>query len=608
MLVGHLFLFLILFFPAPADAQEYTPEYIRELTSRGNQAKQNSRDSGMVYYRMALSVADSLSIESREIALILDELANYDYYRGSTEKAITYALRAENIYRGLQDDQNEIRMMILSGDILRGNRLFQQSKEYLEKALDRTRVTGDCTLMGRVYNRLAALSLDDTLIPYDSVERYARISLDLAQRKHDLLYIYNNLNILGVLETYRKNYSHSLRLLDDALKMVKETYPEDEPLILLNMARNYYLLGKPEQAVKLDKKALELSQKYQIPQYVRLCTANLKDYYRSIGDYKQSLAYATLYYQAKEIILNQQVMMSLREVRNVKAIQQQQEENQRLRYEQQLATAQLHSAIFIGVLLLLILIGILLFVLRLNRQRKHIKHIAQQLDQSHQTLQRFIAILGHDLRSPFNAILGFSDLLKHDEDLSDQDKQVAVDRMYDVSRSTYRLLERILDWSRIQTGRVKPVKQACDLVELVRETISSVEPAALVKNISIHFQSAERKGALMADPDMLLTVFRNILSNAIKFTMPKGNVYVTILSDHLFWQVVFRDTGVGISREDISRLFSVDHDSKSVGTAGEPGSGLGLVLAGEYANMNGWIINVESEPEKGSTFTVKIPK
>ncbi|MFC2102236.1 ATP-binding protein [Bacteroidota bacterium] len=599
-------LFLVIAFNI-APAQQYDSLTILEQLRQGSILEDTDKDSAMELYRVMLQKADSIGLATLQTSEACEKLANYEYYRGNTENAVTLALRALAYYKEIADTLQMTRIMILVGDILRGNELFDQSQEYLFNALTWAVQMGDSTLLSAVYNRMAGLGIDDTRIPQDSTEKFARLSLEIARSQGNELMIYNNLNILGVLEITRGNYRKSLSYLNEALTVAQKSFPEDEALILHNMARNHFLMGLPSIAVEEEKKAFKHAKEHNIPQYIRLSSSYLKDYYISVGNFEEALNYAIQYYLARDFITNQKVLVQLKEFNNQIEAEKQRSENQKLIYEQKLTDGRLRNFTIIGILLIVLLIVTTGFMLYQRRQRQQIRKIASRLDQSNKVLTRFISILGHDLRSPFNALLGFTDLLRTENELNEEERETIFDRLYTVSRSTYKLLERIMEWSSLQSGLVKPDKKQCDLSELVSETIQILESTAMLKNIEILFSNP---GSLnvTADENMIQTVIRNITSNAIKFSHPGGKIEIWADNSDQGISLSIRDNGIGISPENLSRLFQLDNNYKSEGTAGEPGTGLGLILCKEYLEMHGGYMDIISEEGNGSTFTLTIPK
>ena len=579
---------------------------VYRLMNTGSRCLTTDRVCAIGYYLEAISLADSLNYMDDSVASVMYMVSNFEYYRGNTERAIETALKALKHYRETGNQAKIVMMLVLVGDILRGNNLYDQSYRYLHEAKAIALRLNDSAILASVFNRLAAIYFEDKRIPPDTAEKYALLSLAIAERAGDKALTYNNQNILGVIEINRGNYRKALEHFHRAFSLVEKTFPEDVPLILINMARAYDSLSNPEESEKLSLKALSLAQEMNIPQYVRLSCMNLEEINLRKWDYKNAHKYACLYYQAKETILTQKVLVQLQEFNNRLASEKQRSENQKLLYEQQLARGRLQTYTGLGILLIILLVVSVGFWTYQSRQRNKINRIAAQLDQSNKVLKRFMSILGHDLRSPFNVILGFTDILKYEDDLSEDERKLYTGKLHDVSRSTFRLLESLLEWSQIQAGSIKPDIRSCDLSELIRETIVVVEPAAQVKRITIRNADS---GPVMIDADanMIMTILRNIMSNAIKFTNPDGFVQVKTGLSASAVTIEIADNGVGITPEDLGKLLHLNTHYKSKGTNGEPGSGLGLILCREYAEMHKGSISVASEKDKGSAFTICLP-
>ncbi len=497
-------------------------------------------------------------------------------------------------------------MMILVGDILRGNNLYDQSFQYLIKSKTLARAINDSAILAKSYNRLAALYFEDTRAPFDSCEKYAFLSLSMARSTGNEQLLYNNMNILGALESKRGNYTRALAYFRQAYPLAVKVFPQDEPLVLINMARTYNWLNMAAISEKMSIKALTLSQEMNIPQYIKLSALNLNDIYLKRGDYKSAYKYMTIYYQSKETVFSQKVEVQLHDFNNQLAIEKQHTENQRLLYAQQLAQGRLQIFMVVGAFLILLLVLLIFFLVFQHRQRQKTHRIADQLDQSNKVLKRFISILGHDLRSPFNAILGFTDLLKNDPDLTHDERELAIDKLYSSSRTTFKLLESILEWSLLESGSIKPVFKSCDLAELIRETILVQDPAATMKKIGIRYPGPGPI-PIQADHDMVRAAIRNILSNAVKFTNPGGWVKIEVTSNDLDVQIEISDNGIGIPPDQLARLFRPDENYKSKGTAGEEGSGLGLTLCREYIGLHKGSLTVTSKTDSGSVFTISLP-
>lgn len=602
----NIFLLSLLLFSEQLIGNQYDSTRIHSLLNTGKRLQQRDKSLAFEYYIMAIAEADSSRYMDDGVARVLTATSRHLYYRGSTEEAIRYALKALNYYRQRNNLYETAVNMILIGDILRCSVLYQQSDHYLHDAVQIALKLNDSSLLASAYNRFAASYQENPTASLDSAAAFARRSYVISQKTGDSLLMYNNLNIMGVIETTKGNYQKAIGHFEKAYPILLKTFPEDEPLLLLNMARSYNYLSSFKKSEELNLKALELAQKLNIPQYIRLSCLNLDDIYTRNNDYKKAHKYQALYYQAKEYITNQKVLVQLDEFTNRLAIEKQRSENQRLIYEQEISSSRSNIYLILGILLSIILVISTGFLIFQYRQRNKISRIAGQLDQSNKTLTRFISILGHDLRSPFNAILGFTDILRDDPELSEEERVTITEKLHAVSRKTFKLLERILEWSRIKSGSITPVMVQCDISDLVNETIQVLEPAALLKKIEI-LLSMPGPVFLQADPDMMLAAIRNILSNAIKFTRIGGRISVEITTDGQNARIVFSDNGVGIPADRLDSIFRLDENYKSQGTSGEEGSGLGLVLCLEYVTLHRGRLEVTSVVGEGTTFTITLP-
>ncbi|MGE5497202.1 MAG: ATP-binding protein [Syntrophothermus sp.] len=245
----------------------------------------------------------------------------------------------------------------------------------------------------------------------------------------------------------------------------------------------------------------------------------------------------------------------------------------------------------------------------IERKRKSdkLKQIAQELKEANQSKDKFFSIIAHDLKSPFNGLIGLSDILTDDYDhLSDPDRKNYISHINDLSRGTYALLENLLEWSRLQTGKIEFNPVQFSLLCELKPTLSLVKETALNKNISLH-HSIDESLMVYADKYMLQTVVRNLISNAIKFTEPGGSVTIDSKQTGNYIETRVTDTGIGMKQEDISKLFRTDKTMTKKGTANEKGTGLGLLLCKEMIELHGGKIKVESELKKGTTFIFTVP-
>ena len=231
----------------------------------------------------------------------------------------------------------------------------------------------------------------------------------------------------------------------------------------------------------------------------------------------------------------------------------------------------------------------------------------KNLKELNATKDKLFSIIAHDLKSPFTSILGFSGLLTESfESLNVGEIKDFVKHIDNSAKNTLYLLENLLNWAKSQTGQLVYYPDNLNLQQLIQIEINILSSAAKIKNITINFDTTSEV-FVFSDQNMLQTVIRNLISNAIKFTYPGGIIDIFVESGRGMAQIRVSDNGMGMERQILESLFSLDKNFTSKGTAQESGTGLGLVICKEFIEKNSGQIWVESEPGKGSKFYITLP-
>lgn len=230
-----------------------------------------------------------------------------------------------------------------------------------------------------------------------------------------------------------------------------------------------------------------------------------------------------------------------------------------------------------------------------------------QLEEINKNKNRFFSIISHDLRSPFNSLLGLTKFILDDfDEFSKEEIKDSVYNLHQVSEGLYNLIEDLLDWSRIQFDRIEFQAETFNLNEMVTFVINSLKSVARDKNITI-VNLVPKNCTIRADQHMINTVIRNLVGNAIKFTPKHGLVKISSGFDIDDIIISVEDTGVGMKNEITSRLFKMESKVSTSGTEGEAGTGLGLLICKEFVEKHSGKIWVKSQPGKGSNFFFRIP-
>ncbi|MCP4399463.1 MAG: response regulator [bacterium] len=255
----------------------------------------------------------------------------------------------------------------------------------------------------------------------------------------------------------------------------------------------------------------------------------------------------------------------------------------------------------------------------LKRHRDHLEELVkertgelsianQQLRELNASKDKFFSIISHDLRSPFITILTLTQFLSGQPDIStNAEVNTKITLLRTSAERLYALLENLLTWARIQRGAMQCEVEVFDLFEIAEENIAIFESKAEHKKITLS-NSIQENTLVYADFTMTNTVVRNLFSNALKFTEAGGRITLSANAQEEYIETAVSDTGCGIDEDGIAVLFRIDTQYTTTGTAGEQGTGLGLILCKELVEQNGGKIWVESEVGKGTTFRFTVPK
>lgn len=231
----------------------------------------------------------------------------------------------------------------------------------------------------------------------------------------------------------------------------------------------------------------------------------------------------------------------------------------------------------------------------------------KRLKELNATKDRFISIIGHDLKNPFNTIIGFSELLLDDiinDNYSDIQQYAQI--INDSSHRVNQLLNNLLKWSRTQSGKISFKPEEFNLVHVLHDIQALLSETARNKNIAIELPDYKEQ-MIKADVDMTHTILRNLISNGIKFTPKGGKVSVQINASKDKTVVSVTDNGIGLKKEKLDNLFRIESNETTTGTNGEKGTGFGLLLAKEFVDMHNGEIWAEKNEGKGVTFKFSLP-
>jgi len=415
-------------------------------------------------------------------------------------------------------------------------------------------------------------------------EKYSRLKADILALEGDLL-------------LKQKKYSESLVFYDNAIEQYLKQKVHDALYdIYMNKSVALSELGKHEKAYQLLKQAQKLNEDFQ-PQEIA----------KTLGEFE----YAEVLKEEKaKLRLEQEIL------------------NQKNNNEVILIKAKLHRAIFsIAFLSAIILLIIYFYVVK----RKHnsileenykviqdqktqleenfleLKTNEQKLSQLNATKDKFFSIIAHDLKNPFNVLIGLSDIVISDPDVRHSEEfEEIIDGIFQTAKSGYNLLDNLLEWARSQTDELEYKPALVNMNDVVSLNTTFFKESARAKKIEIgNFIPPDLK--IFADYNMVNFVIRNILNNAIKFSFSEGKIEIKASQTDGYCIFSIQDYGIGMNKETADKLFKIESTNPKPGTANEMGTGLGLIICKEFIEKNGGEIWVESQERKGSCFYFKLP-
>lgn len=231
-----------------------------------------------------------------------------------------------------------------------------------------------------------------------------------------------------------------------------------------------------------------------------------------------------------------------------------------------------------------------------------------ELEEQLVTKNKFFSIITHDLKGPVGTLMAFVDLINNNKELDEEQREKVMESLEVLSQSSYHLLQNLLDWTQTSSNIAELKKEQVDLNKLIVSNIRFYRSLMLLKSIQLEFQQDENV-FIHGNPEMIETIVRNLVSNAIKFTPKEGKVTITLRKDKKGVHLIVADTGVGIEPARLEQIFELEIENVSTtrGTDGERGSGMGLAICKDFVTKNRGTIRVQSKVNEGTRFVINFP-
>ncbi|WP_297086078.1 tetratricopeptide repeat-containing sensor histidine kinase [uncultured Draconibacterium sp.] len=577
------------------------------------------------YFRDALDHSIKAQ-DSIQMGFAHDNMGYLYLIHGDENNAYTHEKIAEELFARLNDEQGLAYIYTNLGLVHQARKEYKDAMDYFLRAraihLKNNNQSGTAAILYCMGENYILQQQPDSALSYFHEQ------LTISEKEKNKKYIAQALKGMGEVHYQQQNYTEALSVLNRAMELAMA---ENDNLLLIGMYTNKALIyaktGFPQLGEIELQKALELAGRLQLPKEIFNIGQAYTELYASTGFNEYSAAtYNQLFERYNQLYDQLQKETIINENQHFETLQALKEMEQAALNDKKLHKS--YVVILVLVLLLLLAFIWLSYSTRqLNEQlRQSNSNMVAEVKQKEQALHeleksemelkasintkdKLFSIISHDLRSPFNAILGLSRMLHEEEDKTDKQEQKQItENLLNAAENAYNMLDNLLIWAATQTQRIRFSPGLLSVKSMVNDSISLLLLAAKDKNISVHQQS-DTDYQVLADREMLKIILRNLLSNAIKFTPDQGEIWVSWqpVPEKELLSISVQDTGIGISPEAQKQLFKPDGVKSVPGTRNEKGTGLGLQLCKEFVERQGGTLHLESQPGKGSTFSFTLP-
>lgn len=590
-----LFIFLCHCYASGNTPQQQLAYFRAQIDSA--QQEMNAPEVAAAYSKIVELCRNTPSLEN-ELPENLYQYGLWSSYSGNYQTAIQIHIELLNMLDGCEDES--LRLLKAQANMHLGVTCFflehwDDALLYYQKAKEIATELGNIQGVSIAENNIG--NIYQKKGDFQQAIRQYQQSLLLQEEIGDQEAVCNTYFNIGSCYKEMKLYEKSLPFFDQALAMAKEIGESEIHALSLIELAHYHAIEKKEfyQAEQLIAEAEKLAEKagfFQVLEEVYRVRSEIEE---KQGHFALALEYHKKYKALSDTLFNEYSVDKLHEYEV--RYQTQEKELEILRQQAEIShhkTLQYIYIIGLSVAALLVLLFVYIIILRTKRNR--------ELRQINSTKDKFFTIISHDLKNPAIAQRNAIQLLhRYGAEWEQEVLHEYYTELLASAEGEVELLNSLLNWAQVQTGRMPYHPDTFDLAEVIRPEITMADHLAAQKNIALVVRMPEHI-MVTGDRNMLTTIIRNLLTNAIKFTREMGKIELEITPSNQEYLISVCDNGVGMSTEQMQNLFFIDKQQSRAGTAGEWGSGLGLIVTKEFIEKHGSTLHVESEPEKGSRF------
>ena len=570
-------------------------------------------DSAKKYLVRAGDLAAKIGDENLQ-AKVMSEFGSVSSIQGDYRASINYNMKALAIYEKHSSPVDLASSHVKLGNLYGKIKDFNNSKKQYYLALKLLNSKNDkyftCEILiniGMLYQKVK-MDNDSALIFLNEAESLAK------ELNSEDLMLSLNINT-GNLYFDQKNFARALEYYISASKSpLIRSLNVERTAVIVNLGTTYLYQGNLQKAEEYLTAGLKLAHEGHFLDFENVACESLSGLSVKKGNYKAAYEYAKRNAVLSDSLSGRDLKEHILEMQHKYDLKQVETSNQLLKKENELQEQIIfrQRTVVTGILIILVFISLLLFIIIHSRNKQ--KALAVELDEKNQKLQnlnltkdKFFSIVAHDLRSPFNGLMGLlTELDESYEHYNEEMRRRMIHMLKESSYNTYNLLVNLLEWSMTQQERIENHAEVLVLEKVATEVIQTLRPRAEAKSQQLRMQIPVNI-RVNADPNILRALLTNMINNAIKFTPVDGSITVYAIPEGNMSKICIEDTGIGIPEKELPNLFSIDSSFKRSGTEKEPGTGLGLIMCREYVIILGGEITIKSAIGKGTTICFTVP-
>ncbi len=578
-------------------------------------------DKTLIYAEEAKELAEKLNFKNgkaeslRLIGIYHDLKAHYSKALESYQKALEINREIGN-KKGISYCLNNIGIVYWYKDN------HSLALEFFQKSLKINDEIGDKDGISRCLNNIGEIhmKLGNNSQAIDYFHKSLEVKVEIGNR----LGYSVCLNNIGEIYLRQENYSVALQNFQESLK-IRKHFGDNYGICLSyrSIGKIYLITCNFSKALDFTLKSLKIANKLELLEIQKDLHEQLSKIYATTKSYKKAYENYILYKELNDSIFNEDY---LKKISSLEYQYKFEKEKQVIELKQQkkdaVYTAEVKRqkivsrSFIVGFILMLVIVALIFRILMvkrkshkiLSKQKEKIDKDNIQLKELNATKDKFFSIIAHDLRGPLGNLKNFGEIiwLSHD-DFDDEKRKELLELLTQGAKETYNLLDNLLKWARSNVGGLVCKPAQISVNDIVNENFKILHRNAVTKKISLN-NKLDENTVLFADYDMINTVIRNLISNAVKFTPTGGNIdIISRKTNDNRIEIGVSDSGIGMNKELISGLFKIETVHTTLGTNKERGSGLGLKLCKEFIEKHKGNIWVESEEGKGSIFWINFP-